>query len=494
MVYPLRYPTMRRNYKQATMAISPLGLFRKPHVYDAMGGQVDYSVNGFTPAIVADFVNGVYRSPLGDDDIANVMDTVAGGYTLTGAGMYTENTDLPRFLNAAIGALDQSNGISFAIEGTFTYADHGTTAEVYFFSSVYSHSLQASVDTSGAAVGRLRINASNGVDGSVILVGADKIAPGSDIPVRAGFRATGSNVQGVFNGELTADQAVSAVGNWYNAAASAFTARTNRAGNQLLTTMIRVWEGDIGEDGLVEVGAPFDQRPFDAVILWGQSNMMGPTLYDGSGAHPSASYQWDYTGRGVRDVDVQLSHGMEASGNYMGPDVQFAIDYLAANPGRNLLFIPVALGSTGFVSNNWNPGDPQYENMVSQVRFAMAHCPNATLVGALCILGERDANSSESEVSFAANLDAAIAGFRSDIAGAANLPFVFGQIGTFLSTDFFPTRDDINTAIADTPNRVENTAVASSSGLVSNGDGIHYDAASLRTMGSNLYSALSSIS
>ena len=90
-------------------------------------------------------------------------------------------------------------------------------------------------------------------------------------------------------------------------------------------------------------------------------------------------------------------------------------------------------------------------------------------------------------------VDAAIAGLRSDIAGAANLPFVFGQIGTFLSPASFPTRDAVNAAIADTPNRVANTAVASSAGLSAIADGVHYDAASVRTMGGRLFAAWDSL-
>lgn len=454
---------------------------------------VSYAVNGREPNILGDFVNGVYRSPLGDDDIANVMDTVAGGYTLTGAGMYTKDTDLPRFLNAAIGALDISNGISFAIEGTLTYADHGTTAEVYYFSSVYSHALQFSFDTSSANTGRLRISASNATDGSVIVAGSNQLTPGSDVAIRAAFRATASEVQGVLNGTLTPNQAVSAVGNWYDAAVAVFAARTNRAGNQMTTHVIRVWEGDIGEDGLVEAGVPFDNRPFDVVVVWGQSNMVGKDVYDTLGAHPSGTFQWDYLGAGAVAPTMPLHHETGGTPGDMGPDVQFAIDYLAANPGRNLLFVPVAEGSTGFTSNHWNPGDPNYETLVSRVRSLLAGCPNATLVGALCIIGEQDASDGESEVSFAANLDAAVAGFRSDIAGAANLPFVFGQIGTFLSPASFPTRDAVNAAIADTPNRVANTAVASSAGLSAIADGVHYDAASVRTMGGRLFAAWDSL-
>lgn len=217
-----------------------------------------YAVNGRSPAIIGDFVNGVFVSPLGNDDIANVMDTVAGGYTLTGAGMYTEDTDLPRFLNAAIGALDISNGISFAIEGTLTYADNATAAEVYFFNSTYAHPLQISLDTASLATGRLRLISNNATDGSVVVNGTLNLTPGTAIPVRVAARLTASTAQGMLNGDLTAAQALSEVGNWYNVAVPAYVARTNRAGNQLTTRLIRVWEGDIGEAGLVEADVPFD--------------------------------------------------------------------------------------------------------------------------------------------------------------------------------------------------------------------------------------------
>ena len=85
-----------------------------------------------------------------------------------------------------------------------------------------------------------------------------------------------------------------------------------------------------------------------------------------------------------------------------------------------------------------------------------------------------------------------IAALRGDISGATNAPFVACQIPN-LTPLSFPTEDDVNAAILDLPNRVSNTAVVANTGLTKLVDGLHYDAASLRSIGVSMFNALSAL-
>jgi hypothetical protein len=179
---------------------------------------------------------------------------------------------------------------------------------------------------------------------------------------------------------------------------------------------------------------------------------------------------------------------------HMGPDITFATDYRAAFPDTNLVFVPEATGSTGFAANNWNPGDTEYDAAVAATNAALAAIPNVRLVGIVWLQGENDALSitSTTEASYAADVDAMFAAMRAGITGATNTPIVVGQI-PFIGGAFFDKQIVVRAAIEDTPNRIARCAFADNTSLTKLGDGLHYDAASLRIMGNRLFTALRSL-
>lgn len=231
---------------------------------------------------------------------------------------------------------------------------------------------------------------------------------------------------------------------------------------------------------------------YDVFLLVGQSNMGGRADYDSLGLHPSGTFQWDQANALVA-ASVPLDHPSQPGGT-MGLDITFADDYRAAFSTNPLLYVPSAVGSTGFADNNWNQGDVEYEAAVDRVNATLAAFPCSRFRGILWLQGEQDAfeDNALTESEYATALDAMIAAMRSDITGASNTPFVAGQIPD-ISGGFFPTNDEVNDAIADLPNRVANTAVALNTGLTKLGDGLHYDAASLRTMGERIYTAYATL-
>ena len=231
--------------------------------------------------------------------------------------------------------------------------------------------------------------------------------------------------------------------------------------------------------GLDLVTGPIDTHVF---LLAGQSNMVGRAVFDNGAGYPSGTLQYPkntgansgYTDTTTIGAVPQLLH-WDPDPADMGLAIDFATNYIASNSNTRIVFIPAADGGTGFTSNNWNPGDPQYEHAVDATNALMAANPTWIFKGILWHQGERDqANSS-----FANQFYLMIQSMREDITVAdQETPFILGEllVGGNATTA-------LNTGVlADTPTFNYRTALVSSTGLTSF-DNLHFDAASLRTFG-----------
>lgn len=228
------------------------------------------------------------------------------------------------------------------------------------------------------------------------------------------------------------------------------------------------------------------------ILLVGQSNMVGRPAFDGGAAYPAGTLQWGRNGAddGMTVAASSPLQHHDAEAGDMGFALEFSIDFLSANPGADLILVPCAKGNSGFRDNEWNPGDPLYNDAVARANAAMAAHPGAMLT-ILWHQGERDAQGSTAEANAYANaLDALIAGLRADIEAASHAtPFILGGLApAFVGSD--PKRLAVQAAIEAVPARHAHTAYAPSIGL-SVFDGIHFDAASLRTLGARYAAALS---
>ncbi|MEM9045339.1 MAG: sialate O-acetylesterase [Pseudomonadota bacterium] len=224
-------------------------------------------------------------------------------------------------------------------------------------------------------------------------------------------------------------------------------------------------------------------------LLIGQSNMVGRASFDGGSVHPSLVMQ---LGRGAPNdgvlipTSIPLEH-VDPHGGDMGLDITFSIDWAAANPFRSLILVPSADGGTSLGSGTWQKAGERYEDAVSRANAAMASVPGATFAGFLWHQGEADTNNQN----YQSQLDQMIADFRSDVTGAANAPFILGGF----SDDYVGSssgRIAMRDIVLDTPNRVPDTAVANASDLTVF-DGVHFDAPSLRTLGTRYFAAFASI-
>lgn len=251
----------------------------------------------------------------------------------------------------------------------------------------------------------------------------------------------------------------------------------------------------------------------DVVLLVGQSNMVGygsgldttyldppdPRIkqYPGSGS---------YLGKVVTAIDP-LFHTEQFAGG-VGLAMSFAREYVRTmSSSRRLLFVPCARGNTGFRTSSvvptpsgyeanvgtWEVGGAGvnfYEFAIAQANAAIALNPANRLVAILWHQGEKD-TFFLNEAQYAAQLDALIAGFRSRISTAsATTPFILGQmVPTYAGGAY---KAAVEAAHIRTQSRNIRTAFVygpSGSSYV-NSDGVHWNAAGQRILGSRYFEAL----
>lgn len=231
-------------------------------------------------------------------------------------------------------------------------------------------------------------------------------------------------------------------------------------------------------------------------LLAGQSNMAGWSPFDGGAGYPAGTLQvgrsgvsWSSNADGALvPAVVPLDHWEHNTNTDMSLALQFTIDYAAAHPGVTVVLVPAAMGGTGFGDNRWNPGDDLYADAVARVNALMTANPGFLFKGILWHQGERDMNAAIATpaAAYRAALDAMIAGMRADIVAAdATTPFVLGQP---LYSRY--SAEPVFAEITNTPSTTAYCAVVSSEGLTDRGDNLHFNAASLRSLGARYATAL----
>ncbi|MEM9221674.1 MAG: sialate O-acetylesterase [Pseudomonadota bacterium] len=244
----------------------------------------------------------------------------------------------------------------------------------------------------------------------------------------------------------------------------------------------------IASGGLQGSGTP----PTHVFGLAGQSNMQGGPTFDGGDGYPGGTLQFGR--RGGNNLKIipalgNLHHDGGYGSNKMSLAFQFAIDYIAANPGVRVLFVPGAKGGSTYISNDWNKGDPSYEDFVLRMNMVFDENPGFALKGVLWQHGETDGDNAGGPT-YAANLDQMIADFRTDITRAGpTTPVLVGEIAPALADDS-ASHTAVFNAQTDVASRVLHTAVVSSADLTTY-DRLHFNAASLRTLGGRYFTALS---
>lgn len=87
-----------------------------------------------------------------------------------------------------------------------------------------------------------------------------------------------------------------------------------------------------------------------------------------------------------------MDHWTQPAGS-VGWNLMFGRAYKAASyllPGRKVLIIPAGKGGTGFSDNQWNEGDPLYNDLIARATSTLAAYPNSELKAIFWQQGEAD--------------------------------------------------------------------------------------------------------
>lgn len=221
--------------------------------------------------------------------------------------------------------------------------------------------------------------------------------------------------------------------------------------------------------------------------LAGQSNMVSRADADGSAPWPAAVRFVAQDGRPVAPTAEIRSADGDA-----GPFLiakRFAADFLAAQPGDSIVFVPGAVGGTSFWNHRWNPGDDLYDNLVALTTLVLAAHPDWRLRALLFQGFETDAKNGMLATTFRRALDRFVRSVRADL-GAPGLPLVFGELPPCFVAGH-PDREAIRDELDRATRRLPYTAVASSrSPTVCEDDGLHYSTAGLLRIGGRYAAAL----
>lgn len=167
----------------------------------------------------------------------------------------------------------------------------------------------------------------------------------------------------------------------------------------------------------------------------------------------------------------------------VGPGLSFG-NAMAADPSVTIGLVPCAVGGTPL--SRWEKEGDLYQGALRRCETALQH---GTLKGVLWHQGENDSMTKEKAESYAKRLGLLIGDLRSDL-NNAKLPIVVGQLGDFLNKEQFPYTATVNNALSSLPHQVSATACVEASGLKSNGDAVHFDAASATELGNRFAHAM----
>ena len=232
-----------------------------------------------------------------------------------------------------------------------------------------------------------------------------------------------------------------------------------------------------GGTRLTRGAGPVDALPrdkFHLYLLVGQSNMAGRGKMTAADHEPvegvfmlDASGTWQPARHPLHDDKPTIAG--------VGLGLSFAEVMRAHDSGAVIGLIPCAVGGTRI--DQWAKGGKLYMNAIDRARRGAS---DGVVRGILWHQGESD-STEELAPMYYERLELLIADFRHDLE-TPTLPVVLGELGRFRQ-EKYPFTGGINKHLQQVSDQTPHVALASSAGLVDQGDATHLDADSLRAFG-----------
>ena len=233
-----------------------------------------------------------------------------------------------------------------------------------------------------------------------------------------------------------------------------------------------------------------ESTSYAVVVLAGQSNMVGRRTaeavdldYSGIGD----TKQYGFNAQTIIDATNPLDQNGEQAGDtgLWKTMVEAFVENTTFD--KPILLVPVAQGGTSFSGDNWNVGDPTYSSAVTRINAAMETHPDNELVAFMWHQGETDAQNNST--THFANITAMYNGLLSETALTTDTPFIVGKIAAGGAESQVAA---INADIVSFSSSLTNSAVVETQDQTLF-DGLHFDAPSLRTIGTRYAEAYGSV-
>ncbi|MBQ1951128.1 MAG: sialate O-acetylesterase [Clostridia bacterium] len=216
-------------------------------------------------------------------------------------------------------------------------------------------------------------------------------------------------------------------------------------------------------------------------LLIGQSNMAGRGFkeevapIENHRLHVLRNGRW-------QPMDHPVNHDRAFSGVCLAES--FA-DACAKFYDTDIGLIPCADGGT--LVSQWQPGEILYDHAVFQAKLAQR---TSTIAGVLWHQGESDSRD-EHWPHYEKRCVHVFESLKKDLQLSDAVPFLVGGLGEFLATNqellanfpYMINSPKVDKALQTLANTNEYIGYVSAEGLTSNPDGLHFNAASLRTFG-----------
>lgn len=225
----------------------------------------------------------------------------------------------------------------------------------------------------------------------------------------------------------------------------------------------------------LKISANTPDKNFHLYLLVGQSNMAGRGKADNL-SYPKNPRLLMLTEQNEWVTAQDPLHFDKPKVTGVGPGLAFGQKMLGYESDSDVKIglIPCAVGGTTI--DMWQPGKDAYDDAIKRLHAAMQ---NGVVKGIIWHQGESDSDEEKSEV-YLDKLKKLIELFREEI-GNSEVPFVAGELGYYRDNYLL-----INNKLKNLPTVVPHTAVATSIGLIHNGDGTHLDSESARRLGQRM--------
>ncbi|MET4083175.1 hypothetical protein ABIB40_003144 [Pedobacter sp. UYP30] len=221
-------------------------------------------------------------------------------------------------------------------------------------------------------------------------------------------------------------------------------------------------------------------------LMVGQSNMAGRGFLNEIPAICDEHIKMLRNGR-WQTMEEPINYDRPNAG--IGLAASFAAAWRLKNETEDIGLIPCADGGSSL--NDWAIDGLLFEHAVLQAKLAQK---TSNLEGILWHQGEND-STMDSAIVYEERFSLIVKAFRSEL-NLPNLPIIIGGLGDFLTegeySAYFSAYQVVNRALQDFTQTNPNCYFVTASGLTSNPDFIHIDAASQRKFGLRYFEAFNS--